>query len=211
MPDFFSCKDSTGRYIFNIAFFSLIGSVVIFLFVLAGYLLHKRCRRAKKLRILCRSRANTSNTNTNSSVLSASGSQSSIGHILAANNFILGRPPATDVILGIYGDEKSRNARTRFYEEKGWRGFVYWRRTGIAAPPSAIFLFYIVSGSSCQPDHFATAPFVTTKSVSPRRTFMGDIFTTEDGLAWETDRNILIKKSRLRYKGINAWRLYRYF
>lgn len=180
MSDFFSCKDSTGRYIFNLAFLSLIGSLVIFLFVLAGYLLYKRSRRANKLRILCRSRANTSNTNTNSSVLSASGSQSSIGHIMAANNFILGRPPATDVILGIYGDEKSRNARTRFYEEKGWRGFVYWRRAGIAARPSAVFLFYKVSGSSGQPDQFAMVLFVITKSVSPRRTFMGDIFTTED-------------------------------
>lgn len=45
---------------------------------------------------------------------------------------------------------------------------------------SAVFLFYKVSGSSGQPDHFAMVLFVITKSVSPRRTFMGDIFTTED-------------------------------
>ena len=31
-----------------------------------------------------------------------------------------------------------------------------------------------------QIDHFAMVLFVITKSVSPRRTFMGDIFTTED-------------------------------
>lgn len=125
MSDLFRCKDSTGRYIFNIVFFSLIGSVVIFLLVLAGYLLYKRNRKAKKLRILCRSRANATNMNTNSTVLSVAGSQSSISHIMAANNFILGRPPATDVVLGIYGDEISKHVRTKFYEEKGWKGFSY--------------------------------------------------------------------------------------
>lgn len=42
------------------------------------------------------------------------------------------------------------------------------------------FSCFIVSGSSGQPDHFAMVLFVITKSVSPRRTFMSDIFTTED-------------------------------
>ena len=123
MSELFSCKDSTGRYIFNIVFFSLIGAVVILFLVLGGYLLYKRQEKAKKQkRMLYRSRANTSNTNTNSTVLSAA---STSEQILAASNFILGRPPATDVVLGVYGDEISKNARTAFYEEKGWRGFAY--------------------------------------------------------------------------------------
>lgn len=122
MSEFFSCKDSTGRYVFNIAFFSILGAVVIFLIALGGYLLYKRHKKAKKERLLRRARANTNNMNTNSTVLSGG---STSGQILASSNFILGRPPATDVVLGVYGDEISKNARTAFYEEKGWRGFAY--------------------------------------------------------------------------------------
>lgn len=126
MSDFFSCKDSTGRYIFNIFFFSTIGSLVIFLLALAGYLIYKRHKKAKKRDRLFKSRSNTNNTNTNSTVLSGG---STSGQIPATSNFILGRPPATDVVLGVYGDEISKSARTAFYEEKGWRGFAYWSQT----------------------------------------------------------------------------------
>lgn len=122
MSEFFSCKDSDGRYIFNIVFFSIIGAVVLFFLVLGGYLLFKRHKKAKKKRLLYRNRTNTNATNTNSTVLSGA---STTSQILAANNFILGRPPATDVVLGVYGDEQSQKARTAFYEEKGWRGFAY--------------------------------------------------------------------------------------
>lgn len=119
MTAFFSCNDNTGRYIFNIAFFSLIGALVILLIFLAVYLLYKRNKKAKKRqRLLYRSR--TSTANTTSTILSGNG----IGSQLSSN-FILGRPPATDVVLGVYGDENSKNARTAFYEEKGWRGFAY--------------------------------------------------------------------------------------
>jgi len=123
MTEFFSCNDNTGRYIFNIVFFSLIGALVFLLIFLASYLLYKRYKKAKKRqRLLYRSR--TSTTNTTSTVLSGTGVGSQI-----ASNFILGRPPATDVVLGVYGDENSKNARTAFYEEKGWRGFAYWKET----------------------------------------------------------------------------------
>lgn len=120
MSEFFSCNDSTGRYVFNIVFFSLIGAVIIVLIILGGYLLYKRHKKAKNQKLLYRRRANT--TNTNSTMLSgtAGGGSSPL-----TSNFILGRPPATDVILGVYGDEISKNARTAFYEEKGWRGFAY--------------------------------------------------------------------------------------
>lgn len=120
MTEFFSCNDNTGRYIFNIVFFSLIGALAILLIFLGGYLLYKRHKKAKKRRqrLLGRSRTNT--TNTTSTILSGNGVGSQL-----ASNFILGRPPATDVVLGVYGDEISKNARTAFYEEKGWRGFAY--------------------------------------------------------------------------------------
>lgn len=122
MADFFSCNDNTGRYVFNIVFFSLIGAVAFLLIFLGGYLLYKRHKKAKKRRrLLYRSRTNT--TNTTSTILSGNGVGSQL-----ASNFILGRPPATDVVLGVYGgDEISKNARTAFYEEKGWRGFAYWK------------------------------------------------------------------------------------
>lgn len=125
MTDFFSCNDNSGRYIFNIVFFSLIGAFVFLLIFLAAYLLYKRYKKAKKRqRLLYRSR--TSTANTTSTILSGTG----IGSQLASN-FILGRPPATDVVLGIYGDENSKNARTAFYEEKGWRGFAYWKEISL--------------------------------------------------------------------------------
>lgn len=120
MTEFFSCNDNTGRYIFNIVFFSLIGALVILFIVLAGYLLYKRHKKEKKRRLLYRSRANTANTTC--TMLSGAGGGSQL-----ASNFIIGRPPATDVVLGVYGDEISKNARTAFYEEKGWRGFAYWK------------------------------------------------------------------------------------
>ena len=123
MSDLFCCKDSAGRYVFNIFFVSLIGAVVILFLVLGGYLFYKRYKEAKKRRrLMYRSRANTNNTNTNSTVLSGA---STSEQIAISSNFILGRPPATDVVLGVYGDEASRNARTAFYDEKGWRGFAY--------------------------------------------------------------------------------------
>ncbi|CAH3147360.1 unnamed protein product [Porites lobata] len=123
MSDLFCCKDSAGRYVFNIFFVSLIGAVVILFLVLGGYLFYKRYKKAKKRRrLMYRSRANTNNTNTNSTVLSGA---STSEQIAISSNFILGRPPATDVVLGVYGDEASRNARTAFYDEKGWRGFAY--------------------------------------------------------------------------------------
>lgn len=123
MSDLFCCKDSAGRYAFNIFFMSLIGAVVILFLVLGGYLFYKRYKKAKKRkRLMYRSRANTNNTNTNSTVLSGA---STSEQIAISSNFILGRPPATDVVLGVYGDEASRNARTAFFEEKGWRGFAY--------------------------------------------------------------------------------------
>lgn len=119
MTDFFSCNDNTGRYIFNIFFFSLIGALAFLLMFLGGYLLYKRHKKEKKRRrLLYRSRTNT--TNTTSTILSGNGVGSQI-----SSNFILGRPPATDVVLGVYGDENSKNTRTAFYEEKGWRGFAY--------------------------------------------------------------------------------------
>lgn len=125
MSDLFCCKDSAGRYVFNIFFVSLIGAVVILFLVLGGYLFYKRYKEAKKRRrLMYRSRANTNNTNTNSTVLSGA---STSEQIAISSNFILGRPPATDVVLGVYGDEASRNARTAFYDEKGWRGFAYWK------------------------------------------------------------------------------------
>lgn len=103
---------------------SLIGAAVILFLVLGGYLFYKRYKKAKRRRILMyRSRANTNNMNTNSTVLSSVASTSE--QIAISSNFILGRPPATDVVLGVYGDEASRNARTAFYEENGWRGFAY--------------------------------------------------------------------------------------
>ena len=123
MSDLFCCKDSAGRYVFNIFFMSLIGAVVVLFLVLGGYLFYKRYKKAKKRkRLMYRSRANTNNTNTNSTVLSGA---STSEQIAISSNFILGRPPATDVVLGVYGDEASRNARTAFFEEKGWRGFAY--------------------------------------------------------------------------------------
>ena len=123
MSDLFCCKDSAGRYVFNIFFMSLIGAVVILFLVLGGYLFYKRYKKAKKRkRLMYRSRANTNNTNTNSTVLSG---VSTSEQIAISSNFILGRPPATDVVLGVYGDEASRNARTAFYDENGWRGFAY--------------------------------------------------------------------------------------
>ena len=125
MTEFFSCNDNTGRYIFNIVFFSLIGAFVFLLIFLAAYLLYKRYKKAKKRqRLLYRSR--TSTANTTSTILSGTG----IGSQLASN-FILGRPPATDIVLGVYGDENSKNARTAFYEEKGWRGFAYWKEISV--------------------------------------------------------------------------------
>lgn len=123
MSEFFSCNDSTGRYVFNIVFFSLIGAAIIVLLVLGAYLLFKRHKKAQKRRLLSRSRVNTMNTN--STILS--GASGGGGSSQLTSNFILGRPPATDVILGVYGDEISKNARAAFYEEKGWRGFAYWR------------------------------------------------------------------------------------
>lgn len=124
MSELFSCKDSSGRAIFNIVFFSVIGAIVLFLLALGGYLLYKRYKKAQKLKRLYKSRSNSNpHMNTNSTVLSA-GSSTSHFHS-AGNNFILGRPPATDVVLGIYGDEISKNARATFYEEKGWKGFAY--------------------------------------------------------------------------------------
>ena len=125
MSDLFCCKDSAGRYVFNIFFVSLIGAVVILFLFLGGYLFYKRYKKAKKRRrLMYRSQANTNNTNTNSTVLSGA---STSEQIATSSNFILGRPPATDVVLGVYGDEASRNARTAFYDEKGWRGFAYWK------------------------------------------------------------------------------------
>lgn len=121
MSEFFSCNDSTGRYVFNIVFFSLIGAAIIVLLVLGAYLLFKRHKKAQKRRLLSRSRVNTMNTN--STILS--GASGGGGSSQLTSNFILGRPPATDVILGVYGDEISKNARAAFYEEKGWRGFAY--------------------------------------------------------------------------------------
>lgn len=97
---------------------------MLFLLALGGYLLYKRYKKAQKLKRLYKSRSNSNpHMNTNSTVLSA-GSSTSHFHS-AGNNFILGRPPATDVVLGIYGDEISKNARATFYEEKGWKGFAY--------------------------------------------------------------------------------------
>ena len=114
MGNFFSCGGDCGRYVFNVFFFSLVGTLAILFTLLGSYLLYKRRKLAKRKRLLFRSRTNT--TNTNSSI--QSGGQQ-IG------NFILGRPPVTDVILGVYGDDVARTPRTAFYEEMEWRGFAY--------------------------------------------------------------------------------------
>lgn len=119
-----------GRYVFNIIFVTLLGVILLFLVVLGIVLLCLRCRRYRKRR---RDRLN--------------------GY--TATNFPVNRPPATDIVLGIYngrdsyvyGDEIfspeiDRNAegssalygedttstnddRARFYSANGWRGFAY--------------------------------------------------------------------------------------
>jgi hypothetical protein len=122
-------KTSNGRYIFNIIFVTLLGITVLFLIVLGIVLLYIRCRR------YCQRRDDRL-------------------HGYTATNVALNRPPAADIVLGIYngrdsyiygdeifapesrsnegtttsygGDTTSTNDdRTRFYDGDGWRGFAY--------------------------------------------------------------------------------------
>lgn len=128
--DLFEKDSNHGRYVFNIIFVILLGITLLFLVVLGIVLLCLRCRRYRERR-----------------------SDRQNGY--SATNVALTRPPATDIVLGIYngrdsyvyGDEifspetdrntegpstlygedttSTNDDRARFYSANGWRGFAY--------------------------------------------------------------------------------------
>lgn len=122
-------RTSNERYIFNVFFVTLLGLTLTSLIVLGIVLLVMRCRRrnGQKRREQLTSYSSTT-------------------------NFVINRPPATDVVLGMYdgrtdhvyadeifspdlsdhegvtplnGVNTKKDDRTRFYDANGWRGFAY--------------------------------------------------------------------------------------
>jgi len=110
-------------------FVALLGFTLTFLIILGIVLLVMRCRRRNEQR-----------------------RREDLTSYSSATNFVLNRPPATDVVLGVYdgrcdhvyadeifspdlhhhtgvtplyGDSSKKDDRTRFYDANGWRGFAY--------------------------------------------------------------------------------------
>lgn len=121
-------RTSNERFIFNVFFVTLLGLTVLILLILGIVLLIMRCRRHYEQNRREQLPSYSSNA-----------------------NFVINRPPATDIVLGVYdgrsdhvyadeifspdlsdeggaplyGEDTRIDDRTRFYEANGWRGFAY--------------------------------------------------------------------------------------
>lgn len=121
-------RTSNERFIFNVFFVTLLGLTVLILLILGIVLLIMRCRRRYEQNRREQLPSYSSNA-----------------------NFVINRPPATDIVLGVYdgrsdhvyadeifspdlsdeggaplyGEDTRIDDRTRFYEANGWRGFAY--------------------------------------------------------------------------------------
>lgn len=121
-------RTSNERFIFNVFFVTLLGLTVLILLILGIVLLIMRCRRRYEQNRREQLPSYSSNA-----------------------NFVINRPPATDIVLGVYdgrsdhvyadeifspdlsdeggaplyGEDTKIDDRTRFYEANGWRGFAY--------------------------------------------------------------------------------------
>ena len=121
-------RTSTERFVFNVFFVTLLGVTTLFLIILGIVLFVMRCRRYYREK-----------------------RREQLPSYSSTTNFVINRPPATDVVLGVYdgrtdhiygdeifsaelseegtaplyGDDSKKDDRTRFYEANTWRGFSY--------------------------------------------------------------------------------------
>lgn len=121
-------RKSEERFIFNVFFVTLLGLSLLCLLVLGIVLLVIRCRRYREQK-----------------------RREQLPSYSSTTNFVINRPPATDVVLGVYdgrtdhvysdeifspdlsdegvaplyGDSAKKDDRARFYDANGWRGFAY--------------------------------------------------------------------------------------